>query len=68
MLYKNGSEVKSGPNHGNRDANGLGSAVSAILDLAVNDYIEVFVYHTLGANGTVYGSSAVSFWWGKRVG
>lgn len=66
-LYKNGSEVKSGPNQGNRDANGLGAQVSALLDLALNDYIEVYVYHTRGSDGTVYGVTSLASFSGFRV-
>lgn len=67
-LYKNGSEVKTMANQGSLSTRGLTATVTATLSLAANDEIEVYVYHTVGSSGTVFGGSALSYFEGQRVG
>ncbi len=64
LLYKNGSEIKSG---GQIVAtNVLGSTVSALLQLSASDYIEVYLFTsatqtgTTGANNTWFDGFLVS--------
>jgi hypothetical protein len=40
----------------------VGLIVSGVLDLAVNDYVQVFVYQNSGGSLTVSGSSATNFY------
>lgn len=55
-------------NQGSLSTRGLTATVTATLSLAANDEIEVYVYHTVGSSGTVFGGSALSYFEGQRVG
>ena len=53
-IYKNGSALAYFPSVVGSAAIYVGNAFSFVCDLAVNDYLEVFVYQTSGANVVCY--------------
>ncbi len=70
-LYKNGVLVVTPSlNYSSSDTGSFTNIGSVILDLAVNDYIEVFAFQEQGTNGTIYGDSAgeYTFFQGYRIG
>ena len=58
-IYKNGSNAYAEFRY--KDATDMGMTVSAVLDLAVSDYIEIYAYQPSGSNRDTW-SSPYSFY------
>lgn len=56
MIYKNGSEVARSSVHAGATG-AVSVALSDILDLAVNDYVEIFTENSEAVSGTLYNTS-----------
>jgi len=71
-IHVNGSDSASGINHYRFNGMGTGSdtfvncPISVVLNLSVNDYVEVFVYHNEGASQNV--DAGYSRWSGFKLG
>jgi len=64
-IYKNGSNAYAEFSY--KDATDMGMTVSAVLDLAVSDYIEIYCYQPSGSNRDTW-SSPYSFYGYKLIG
>jgi len=64
-IYKNGSNAYAEFSY--KDATDMGMTVSAVLDLAVSDYIEIYCYQPSGSNRDTW-NSPYSFYGYKLIG
>ena len=60
-LYKNGLPFSDGGLHSGMTNGGLGVHGTAIVNIAVNDYLEVYAKHWMGSSAVVEGSTAATF-------
>lgn len=67
-LRVNGTEKRVSAIQGSLSSRGLVASVTAVLDLAADDHVEVYVLHTKAGNGTVISSASVTYFNGTRVG
>lgn len=67
-LYVNGALVKATNFNGSDSARLLSAVITSVLDLGASDYVEVYVRHQKSTDGTVNGSSSVTYFSGFRVG
>lgn len=67
-LYANGALVKAANFSGSDSARLLSAVITSVLDLGASDYVEVYVRHQKSTDGTVSGSSSVTYFSGCRVG
>jgi hypothetical protein len=67
-LRVNGTEKRVAAIQGSLSSRGLVASVTAVLDLAMSDYVEVYVLHTKSGIGTVLSSASVTYFNGTRVG
>ena len=64
-IYKNGSNAYA--EYRFKDSTDMGMTVSAVLDLAVSDYVEIYAYQPSGSNRDTW-SSPYSFYGYKLIG
>lgn len=57
-IYKNGTQFSLLENPAGGTANSFTQSASIVMDLAVNDYVELFGYQNTGGNLTVYGTGS----------
>ena len=68
-FYKNGSSVKAMESHNDAAVNGNGVSLSAIIDLSVSDYVELYIKADVGSGtGKIRGGSDNTTWFqGHRL-
>jgi hypothetical protein len=64
-IYKNGSNAYAEFRY--KDATDMGMTVSAVLDLAVSDYVEIYAYQPSGSNRDTW-NSPYTFYGYKLLG
>lgn len=66
LLYKNGTQFKRWDNSSSHT--GITNApLEAIASCTPGDYFEIFTRHQFGVNGTIEGSSNITYWQGFQI-
>jgi len=61
LLYKNTTEISRGASQSSVASLFVSPSITHILDLAIDDYVEIHLYHNSGVASSIYGNSFCFF-------